>query len=179
MGTLQYILNEPFGSASVAIVKFSLGSKLTTFYFQNDMIKCWASQDNMSFYTNNNTIKLLDSTSEVFLTSLEGHSDSLTTVKFSLDGKSLTSVSRRGIVKLWNNPTGTPQHTLPGHMISITDVAFSCDGKLVTSSSHKKSIKLWNADTGMLHHTFPVEEVAVNLISLTDGLFLYTSQGSP
>ena len=159
-------------------VKFSPDSNLAAFYFQNDMIRCWASQDNVSFYTDDNTTKLLHSTSRTFITFLEGHSDSLTTVKFSPNGKSLTSGLRDGIVKLWNTPTGTLQHTLPGHMDSITDVAFLCDGKLVTSNSHNKSIKLWNADTGMLYHTLPVEDVADNLVFLTDSPLLNTRQGS-
>lgn len=179
-GTLQYILNDPSDSDSVPVLKFSPDSKLAAFYFRNYMIKSSSSKGmwDVSFYTNDKAVKLLDASNGTLLDALEGHSDCLTTVKFSGDGNSLASGSLDGIVKLWDLLARTLQHTFAGHTDAITDVALSSDGKLVASSSNDKTIKLWDADTGEMQHSFAVEDVANDLQFSTDRPFLNTSQGS-
>lgn len=177
-GTLQYILNDPSDSDSVPVLKFSPDSKLAAFYFRNYMIKSHTAKADVSFYTNDKAVKLLDPSNGTLLDALEGHSDCLTTVKFSRDGSSLASGSVDGIVKLWDLLARTLQHTFAGHTDSITDVAILSDGKLVASSSKDKTIKLWDAGTGEMQHSFAVESVAKDLQFSTDGPFLNTSQGS-
>ncbi|KAK4215173.1 WD40-repeat-containing domain protein [Rhypophila decipiens] len=84
---------------------------------------------------------------------LEGHSDSVTALAFSPDGKTLTSSSGDHTIRLWDAATGMQQQTLKGHSDSVTALAFSPDGKTLASSSGDHTIWLWDAATGMQQQT--------------------------
>ncbi len=79
---------------------------------------------------------------------LEGHDDSVVSMSFSPDGKTLASGSTDKTIKLWNLETGTEIRTLKGHDNFVNSVSFSPDGKTLASGSFDKTIKLWNLETG-------------------------------
>lgn len=82
------------------------------------------------------------------LQKLEGHTNSVSAVAFSLDGSLLASTSYDRIVKLWNPTTSQEVQKLEGHTAFVTAVAFSPDGSLLASASNDQAVRLWNPTTG-------------------------------
>ena len=76
---------------------------------------------------------------------LKGHSDHVSTVAFSPDGKTLASGSSDNTIILWDVASGRPiGQPLRGYNSSIYSVAFSPDGKTLASGSGDNTIILWD-----------------------------------
>ncbi len=107
----------------------------------------------------------LDRLRELDLRTLRGHADSVTSVSFSPDGRTVASSSGDGSVKLWNVATGAEIRTLRGHAGTVTSVAFSPDGNTLASAGKDQVVKLWNAESGQLIHTLkPGDGVVVSFV---------------
>ncbi|MBV9142420.1 MAG: WD40 repeat domain-containing protein [Pseudonocardiales bacterium] len=81
-------------------------------------------------------------------TPLTGHTDSVTSVVFSPDGRTLATSSRDRTVRLWNvadpahpTPLGQP---LTGFTDTVLSVAFSPDGRTLASGDANQTVRLWN-----------------------------------
>jgi WD40 repeat protein len=73
---------------------------------------------------------------------LEGHSDGVNSVVFSLHGSRIASGSDDNTVRVWDVQTGQCQHTLKGHSDRVSSVVFSHDGSRVASGSNDKTVRV-------------------------------------
>jgi WD40 repeat protein len=75
--------------------------------------------------------------------SFSGHTDSVTDLAFSPDGKLLASASNDVTIKLWNVATGNLVQTLLGQPQPATSLAFSPDGAILASITNDPGVWLW------------------------------------
>ncbi|HKY54192.1 MAG TPA: helix-turn-helix domain-containing protein [Anaerolineales bacterium] len=86
-------------------------------------------------------------TSRVRLT-LKGHTDAVTNVAVSPDGKRIATSSWDGTAKIWDAVRGNEILTLQGHSDEVWGVAFSPDGSQLITSSVDTTAIVWDADSG-------------------------------
>ena len=111
------------------------------------------------------------------LQTFSGHSNGVSSVVFSPDGKTLASGSKDTTIKLWSVDKGECFRTLSGHSIYIWSVAFSPDGKTLTSGSSDCTIKFWSVDSGECLRTLDVLRYASSIVFSPDGKTLASGCG--
>src|SRR5688500_13601547 len=85
-----------------------------------------------------------------------GHSDSVTSVAFSLDGRFVLTGGYDRTAHLWITATGQEIRQFRGHSKSITSVAFSPDGHFILTGSEDETARLWDAASGQEIRQFRV-----------------------
>ena len=100
-----------------------------------------------------NTILLWDTQTGQLKTTLTGHLDTVNSVAFSPDGKTLASGSRDETIRLWDVSTGELRLTFAGHADGVSEVIYSPDGKMLASHGGDEMMRLWNAHTGKFIRT--------------------------
>jgi WD40 repeat protein len=76
-----------------------------------------------------------------------GHTNAITQLTFSPDGKILASGSSDASVVLWEVATGRCLHKIEAHRGTVSGLAFSPDGKtLATGGVQDHLVKLWDVD---------------------------------
>ncbi|MGW0435459.1 WD40 domain-containing protein [Micromonospora sp. NPDC003197] len=109
---------------------------------------------------------------------LTGHTDVVTSVAFSLDGKTLATGSRDMTVRLWDVATGKSAAALTGHTESVESVAFSPDGKILASGSGDKTVRLWDVASGATTATLTGHNGWITSVAFSpDGRTLATGNG--
>jgi len=85
-----------------------------------------------------------------------GHSDTVTSIAFSPDSKTVVSGSKDNTIKLWDTSTSRLINTISSeHYNYVTFVVFNPDGKTIASLGFwDNEIKLWDTATGREINTF-------------------------
>ncbi|MBD2358865.1 TIR domain-containing protein [Tolypothrix sp. FACHB-123] len=107
---------------------------------------------------------------------LEGHSDIITQIAWSADGKKLASASKDHTIQLWNTETGELMSVLEGHTDTIFGIAWSPDGEILASVSADETIKIWNTKTGNLRSA--IENENSNAIAWNPSGKIFASRNS-
>jgi WD40 repeat protein len=94
-------------------------------------------------------IRVWDLASGMLLLSLRGHLDAITSIAFSLDGRTLASGRADRTVRLWDLSTGKKKGVLLGATDAVVGVAFTPDGHLLTRSLDG-TVSFWDVNTGKL-----------------------------
>jgi eukaryotic-like serine/threonine-protein kinase len=90
-------------------------------------------------------VKVWDAQSGRELVTLNGHTDHVTTIVFSPDGKQIAGGSSKGEVKGWDAESGAHLFTLGGHGCRVKRIAYSPDGKRIASGDEDGMVKVWDA----------------------------------
>lgn len=100
---------------------------------------------------------------------LEGHTSTVTRVRWSPDGNQIVTASADGTAKIWSVTTDykttaqiTLLYTLNGHTNRINSVDWSADGKKLVTASNDTTIIVWDAASGGPIFTLRGHQQAVN-----------------
>ena len=72
----------------------------------------------------NKLLKIYATKDGKLVTSIKKHTDWVTAIAFSPDGKYLASADRNGGIQVWEGATGKEYNVLPGHKAMVTALAF-------------------------------------------------------
>ncbi|WP_245326320.1 WD40 repeat domain-containing protein [Hymenobacter wooponensis] len=93
-------------------------------------------------------VRILDADSLQVKQVLEGATNSVFTLAYTPDGRTLFTAGRDAHLRTWDVAAGyQPAASVVAHMFTINHVAFSPDGQYFATCSMDKSIKLWDAAT--------------------------------
>jgi WD40 repeat protein len=106
-------------------------------------------------------IKLWDTNDETALRKLSGHTDTINTLVFSLDSKTLVSSSDDETIKLWDVNSGRMKVSVKGHPGGVGMVLFHPQGKMLASIAtdvntgdeeggdrEDRTVRFWDAESG-------------------------------
>ncbi|KAF9573079.1 hypothetical protein EC968_009039 [Mortierella alpina] len=79
---------------------------------------------------------------------LLGHTDWITSIKYSPAGREIASGSGDHTVRLWDTSSGLCRLVLEGHEYTVHEALYSPDGSEIASCSNDKTIRFWNVEAG-------------------------------
>ena len=76
--------------------------------------------------------------------SLIGHTASVSSARFSPDGKTIVTASNDNTARIWDADSGELLHTLTGHTAAVDSANFSPDGRIIVTASNDNTARIWH-----------------------------------
>ncbi|HRF00508.1 MAG TPA: protein kinase [Pirellulaceae bacterium] len=102
-------------------------------------------------------VRLFDAESGELVRTLQGtdgHTEPVTSVRFSPDGRLLASASFDRTIRIWEVATGRLLETLVGHRLGVWSARFSPDGRRLVSAGEDGTVRLWEIGSGVSSEPF-------------------------
>lgn len=89
-------------------------------------------------------------------TPIEGHTNNVTALAVTRDGKFLATGSTDKTIRLWDMSSGTARlaRVFQGHSEEVSALAFSPDGKTLASGSQDQSVRFWKVSLSDDHQNY-------------------------
>jgi WD40 repeat protein len=126
--------------------------------------------------------KVWDVATGAELMTLTGHTDSIHSLAWSPDGRTIATTSDEDdtSVIIWDATSGEIVHRLLGHAVRAWGVAFSPDSSLLVTGGGRGIIKAWDMATGQNLYTVVEEADHVGTVTFTpDGQHFITTGEMP
>lgn len=108
---------------------------------------------------------------------LKGHTNLVSSVRFSVNGQEAASGGDDRIVRIWDLNSGKNVLTLKGHTESVSVVAYRGDGTCLASASWDGTIRLWRMPEGTLLKILKGHEDKVDWVEMITGTDFLVSCG--
>lgn len=156
---------------SVNTVTFSAdGTRLASGGY-DQIIRIWQLEPSKLEHSTGSHTRSLLQLSQPCLQALQGHSGTLTALRFSPDGQRLASSSYDHQAKLWDVATGQCLKTLQSHCNRLWSICFNPSGTLLATGGDDRAVKLWDVATGQCLKTLQGHTNAVlSLAVASEGL---------
>jgi WD40 repeat protein len=106
----------------------------------------------------------------------EGHTEPVSSVKFSCDNKYAISGSWDNTIRLWDIYTGKEVKRFVGHTNKVNSVCCSPNGRFILSGSCDRSVRIWDMFTGKEIRSFDGHKDIVNSVCFSpDGNFILSA----
>jgi WD40 repeat protein len=96
-----------------------------------------------------NVLLVWDVKKRVLLNTLSGHSDEITVLAVTPDGRYVVSGSKDCTLRKWDLLSGELKQTFKGHLQEVTALVVSGDGQRAISASRDRTIKVWDLGDSM------------------------------
>ncbi|HSS49972.1 MAG TPA: pentapeptide repeat-containing protein, partial [Thermoanaerobaculia bacterium] len=138
----------------------------------------WSPDGDLLASAAGSVIRLWEAKSGREIRAFSGHQNTVWSVVFSPDGKSLASGSSDETLRLWQVDSGREIRAFLGHQNLVRSVAFSPDGKSLASGSYDNTVRLWQVDNGQEIRTFSGHLNTVTSVTYSpDGKSLASGSG--
>jgi uncharacterized Zn finger protein (UPF0148 family) len=95
------------------------------------------------------------------LQTLKGHTNRVTSVAYSPDGRRIASGAWDKTIKIWDTESGQVLQTLKGHTNWVDSVVYSPDGRRIASGAGDRTVRIWDAESGHELHTLTSGGISV------------------